>query len=195
MIQSIRKAYPQHPLLLLNWQASNRLRDFPPEKLLFLTRLFPNETFVVALSADTSEEVSQILSAYGNNVFNLTPLMKSLEDYLTVLANCDGVISTDTAAIHIAEGFDIPALALFGPTLDDLWIRYHRNTIPLRASYAGKTCNSPCGLTKNSKDGCPETVSLGSRYSPCLLSITDEDIGSGFRDLLKVLLLKRRKIS
>ncbi|RPI71045.1 MAG: hypothetical protein EHM45_24080, partial [Desulfobacteraceae bacterium] len=100
------------------------------------------------------------------------------------------VVSTDTAAVHLAEALDKPHLALYGPTRDELWIKYYARTIALRAEYVGRTCRSPCGLTKNTAAGCPEAVLLGSPYSPCLLSLNKERIKTGFRALRESLLKK-----
>jgi ADP-heptose:LPS heptosyltransferase len=106
-----------------------------------------------------------------------------------VVANCDAVVSTDTAAGHLAEALGKPSFTLFGPTRDDIWIRYYKRANPLRAEYTGKTCSSPCGLIKNTAEGCPETVKLGTYYSPCLLSISREKIALSFDAFLKKALL------
>ena len=110
------------------------------------------------------------------------------EDYLAAIAHCDAVVSTDTAAGHLAEALGKPNLILYGPTRDQLWIKYYKKTLALRAEYIGKTCKSPCGLTKDTSSGCPEAVLLNSPYSPCLLSINAEKIVAGFENMLKTLL-------
>ena len=188
LFNDFRKNTPRKPLVLLNWTASNRLRDLPPEKLLFLTRRCDDVQFVVAQSATLSEKVSRLINGYGkNNIFDCTPAMTTLEDYISAISNCDAVVSTDTATGHIAESLRKPSLILYGPTIDDLWIRYYQKTVPLRAEYFGKICRSPCGITKNTEDGCPEAIQLGSPYSPCLLSISEDRIESAFREMLKII--------
>jgi len=110
--------------------------------------------------------------------------MNSLEDYISAIANCDAVVTTDTATGHLAEALGKPSLVIYGPTIDDHWIRYYKNTYPLRAKYSGTTCQSPCGLTKNTDKGCPELVLSGTPYSPCLLHISQERIRTGFSQFL-----------
>lgn len=185
LFKGVRRAHRNKPLVLLNWKASNRLRDLPPEKLFFLIKAFKNFLFVVAQPKNLSEEVSKLLKDCGDNVFNCTPQMSSLEDYIAAIANCGAVVSTDTAAGHLAEALEKPSLILYGPTRDELWIRYYKRALPVRAEYSGKTCRSPCGLTKNTEDGCPEAMLIGSSFSPCLLSIAEEKIESAFVKLME----------
>jgi ADP-heptose:LPS heptosyltransferase len=111
--------------------------------------------------------------------------MASLTDYITLIDCCDGVVSTDTGTVHLAEALGKPALVLYGPTRDDLWIRYYRKALPLRAEYSGKTCRSPCGRIKNTEAGCPEAILYDRQYSPCLLSIPEAKIVARFSTLLQ----------
>ena len=174
------------PLVLLNWKASNRLRDMSPQKFIFLAKQFKDVFFLVAQSGHLQTETAQIIQSYSDNLYDATPWMKSLEDYMAAIAHCEAVVSTDTAAGHLAEALGKPNLILYGPTRDRLWIKYYKKTLALRAEYIGKTCKSPCGLTKDTSSGCPEAVLLNSPYSPCLLSISDEKIVAGFKDLLDI---------
>ncbi|MCK4829152.1 hypothetical protein KA005_76220, partial [bacterium] len=73
------------------------------------------------------------------------------------------------------------SLTIFGPICDDLRIQYYNKAYAIRAEYSGKTCRSPCGLSKSDK-GCAESHLLGSPYSPCLLSIPEEKIYQRFKE-------------
>lgn len=185
LFEDVKKRNLDKPLFLLNWKSSNRLRDIPPEKLLFLTEIFKKDImFVVAQESNLSKAVNKLIGNSRKNVFNCTSKMDSLEDYISAIANCDAVITTDTATGHLAEALGKPSLVIYGPTIDDHWIRYYKNTYPLRAEYSGTTCCSPCGLTKNTDEGCPEAVLLGTPYSPCLFNINQERICSKFSQIL-----------
>jgi ADP-heptose:LPS heptosyltransferase len=185
LFEEVKKRNPDKPLFLLNWKSSNRLRDIPPEKLLFLTEIYKKDIiFVVAQQSNLSKDVDKLMGDGRKNVVNCTSKMDALEDYISAIANCDAMITTDTATGHLAEALGKPSMVIYGPTFDDNWIRYYENTYPLRAKYTGKTCCSPCGLTKNTEQGCPESVLLGTPYSPCLLHISQERILSKFSQIL-----------
>jgi ADP-heptose:LPS heptosyltransferase len=186
-LDQARKERPHKPFVLLNWTASNRLRDIPPQQLLFLVSRYQDVCFLVAQPSHLQPETTRIIATYRHQLLDYTPWMHSLEDYLGLIINCDAVVSTDTATLHLAAALGKPGLVLYGPTRDRLWIQYYQNVFPLRAKYIGKTCRSPCGLTKDTAQGCPETVLLNSKYSPCLLSISAEKIGQEFEKLLKYL--------
>lgn len=184
LFQNIRRPNPEKPLVLLNWKASNRLRDMPPEKLLFLARDYHDFVFIVAQSKGFSAEAASILKDFGRNVFDISAHMDTLSDYIGALANCNAVVTTDTGTVHLAEALGRPCIALYGPTIDDIWIRYYKWVFPIRSEYSGKTCTSPCGLTKNTDKGCPESLLLKNQYSPCLLSIQEGRIKSAFEQLM-----------
>ncbi|RJR45970.1 MAG: lipopolysaccharide heptosyltransferase family protein [Desulfobacteraceae bacterium] len=171
----LRKRVRSERIVLLQGRSSNPLRDLPEELLTHVAESFPDIGFVSpdAFSALHSDAVRL------RNIEDMSPWVSSLEEYMNLVASCDAVVSTDTAAYHLAEAFGIPSLALFGPISSDLRIRYYRKAQAIDASYTGKTCIAPCGLHK-SFSGCPEAKALGSAHSPCLLSIEPEQIRKAF---------------
>jgi len=189
LFQDAKKKNPRRPFVLLNWRASNILRDIPPERLLFMITEFKDVQFVVAQQNKYSAEVLSILEGYGDNLINCTDHIATLEDYIAAIANCDAVIATDTSTGHLAEALGKHSIILYGPTRDDLWIRYYKKSISVRANYSGKSCQSPCGMIKEMGQGCPEAQSLNSHYSPCLLSISENSIINRFHELLEKLFL------
>jgi ADP-heptose:LPS heptosyltransferase len=185
LFKDLRIANPGKQLIMLNWKSSNCLRDLPPEKLLFLSKEFKDVIFVIAQSKALSKIAAKLTQGYGDNIFNCSAKMDSLADYITAIKNCDAVVSTDTATGHLAEALGKYSLIIFGPTKEDLWIRYYQKMYPLRTDYCGRTCRPPCGLIKNVENGCPEALLMGSSYSPCLLSVAKENIYSAFQRLIK----------
>jgi ADP-heptose:LPS heptosyltransferase len=179
-----RKTDKDKPLVLLNWTASNALRQLPPDALLFLVNAFPGIRFVVAQHRSLRDQTQDFLQRCRIDVLDVTPYMEDLAAYMTAVLHCDAVVTTDTGALHLAEAFAKPCLVLYGPTRDELWTRYYRNVYPLRAEYEGDTCRSPCGLIK-STTGCSESRLRKSPYSPCLLGITRERIQDAFTGLLR----------
>ncbi|RJR34741.1 MAG: hypothetical protein C4576_25930 [Desulfobacteraceae bacterium] len=163
-------------IVLLQSRSSNPLRDLPESLLTRLAESFPDIGFI------SPDAISAASARANRNLEDMGPLISSLEEYMNLVASCDGVVSTDTAAYHLAEAFGIPSIALFGPISSDLRIRYYRKASAIDASYRGKTCTSPCGLHK-SFSGCPEAAALGSPHSPCLLSIEPEQIRKAFSQM------------
>jgi hypothetical protein len=179
----VRKTEGEKPFVLLNWTASNALRQLPPDALLFLVNAFPGIRFVVAQHRSLSDQTKHDLRSHRGRLLDITLYMEDLAAYMTVIQQCDAVVTTDTGTVHLAEALTKPCLTLYGPTRDELWNRYYQHAYPLRAEYVGGTCKSPCGLLK-SKNGCSESRLKRSSYSPCLLGITGERIQDAFTSLL-----------
>jgi len=182
--QDEKKRNPRKLFVLLNWRASNVLRDIPPEKILFMVKEFKDVQFVIAQQNEYSAEVLSILEGYGDNLLNITEHIATLKDYITAIACCDAVVTTDTSTGHLAEALGKYSLVLYGPTRDELWIRYYKKTLPVRANYFGKSCQSPCGIIKAVGQGCPESQSSKNHYSPCLLSISKKTIINTFHEMI-----------
>ncbi|PKN68154.1 MAG: hypothetical protein CVU57_00590 [Deltaproteobacteria bacterium HGW-Deltaproteobacteria-15] len=183
LFEGARKAHGEKPFVLLNWMASNALRLLPPQSLLFLVQEFPNICFVVALQKSLTNQTRQYLRKHGIDVLDVTPLMEDLTSYMTAIKLCDAVVSSDSAAYHLAEALGKPSLSLFGPIGSGLRVRYYTKALAIDASYEGETCSAPCGLNK-AMTGCREAVALGKDFSPCLLSIEPADILKAFKRLL-----------
>ncbi len=179
-----RKHFQKRHLVLLNWKASNRLRDLPPEKLLFLLEDFKNVIFVIAQPRHHEQKTRQLIQGYRDRVIDCSQQMASLEDYLAAVSICDAVVCTDTATYHLAEALEKPSLTLFGPVSSDLRIRYYKKAKAIDADYKGESCHSPCGLDK-AINGCSEAQLKGTAHSPCLLSISEDRIRRAFSEMMK----------
>lgn len=173
-----------HPLVILQWKSSNPLRDLPPEKLLCLTETFPEIQFIIPISLHQDKPGYNFTQIYKNKIIDISDGIASLEDYIALFEICDGVVSTDTAAYHLAQALKKPSLTLFGPILSDLRLRYYRNAYAIDADYTGRTCRAPCGLHKV-KTCCPEAETLNAIYAPCLLSIDQTTLIGAFKQMCR----------
>ncbi|MBE9551015.1 MAG: glycosyltransferase family 9 protein [Proteobacteria bacterium] len=183
VINKLKKASPHKALIVLQCHSSNPLRNLPPGMFFQLAEYFPDVRFVSATHFSEELPGDHADPLLHKNIKDISADIRSLEDYITLFEVCDGVVSTDTAAYHLAEAFGKPSLTIFGPISSDLRIRYYRKALAIDASYEGKTCSAPCGLHKT-KEGCPDSLSRGIGYSPCLLSVEPQTIKSAFKQML-----------
>ncbi len=193
---NMRQKNQGRPIVLLHWLTSTMTRDVPLDVLSVLPEKFPDVLFISAHEHTDAQRTNEQISRLGLEVLNLSDQMKSLQDYVTAIKNCDAVVSADTCTYHIAAALEKPGLVLFGPVGADLRIRYYPTIVPLNADYSGVTCKSPCGLDRVWKDDlkeedrwkrtgvCPEAKEKDTEFSPCLLSIQPERLIKKFRQLM-----------
>lgn len=116
--------------------ASDRIRYLPRRILEGLATSYPEISFIVPGKSDVNLP----------NIFTIDT-SDGLSEYVTAIAGCDAVISTDSSAYHIAAAFDIPALVFFGPISSAIRTGYYPKVVALDADYRGETCTSPCGIS------------------------------------------------
>lgn len=179
-LKALKDDYRGRPLILIQWQASVQMRTFPPEKLAALTNTFKEFTYIIAHHHAQTEKTDQAIQEESINAINISNEMKNLTDFIDAVGFADGVISTDSSAYHVASAFDKPSLVLFGSIGSNLRACYYPRVVSLDANYSGETCKSPCGLHKGA---CPEAKALGTTYSPCLMSISEDAIQEQFQKL------------
>jgi heptosyltransferase III len=100
----------------------------------------------------------------------------SLEMTAALMKRARLLISIDSMAIHMASAMQLPVVALFGPTDDQVWSPWAVSSSVLALSAEDSpsfTCR-PCGL-----DGC-----AGSKISQCLHAIPSSKIIKAAFDLL-----------
>lgn len=93
----------------------------------------------------------------------------SVRQLMTVLANCQLVITNDSGPMHVAAAFDVPVVAVFGPT-------DHTTTSPRSQNYRivrKPTDCAPCLLRQ-----CPTD-------HRCMRAIFPEDVLDAAREVLK----------
>lgn len=182
----------QRPVVFFNAGASDIIRALPPGILEVLSANFPDVLFVVP-SLNQNE-----VSSAGNIIYINT--FESLEAYITAVKCSDAVVSSDSAAYHIAAALNKPGLVFFGPIASRFRSLYYPSIISLNSHYHGTRCKAPCGLDKvqfsdkqrpdgtilktGVGSGCPEAKIQGAGYSPCLMWYSKEIICTKFSLLL-----------
>ncbi len=127
---------PGRTKVLFAGGASDKIRRLPDRILAELASAHPAISFVVP--GDSSLTLPNIFSIDTSG---------GLKEYVTAIAGCDAVVSTDSSAYHIAAAFDIPALVLFGPISSTIRTGFYPRVVTLDADYSGETCQSPCGIS------------------------------------------------
>jgi hypothetical protein len=196
MARTLQKAgSPFKSTVYLNGLASDRLRDLPPKILEVFPGNNPDILFLVPASYDEryNGRCSRLLKL--PNVLRVDT-GESLPDYVTTIACCNAVVTTDSSAYHLAASQGKPSLALFGPIDPGLRTAYYPTVKALMAEYAGETCHSPCGKSMISefkiplhklKAGCPEARKKRTGFSPCLASFSAESLLEAFEEIRKKL--------
>ncbi len=112
--------------------------------------------------ADLGEKICQLSQGHAANLCGKT----SLADLMALMKHLSLFITNDSGPMHIATAFDVPTLAIFGPTTRELGFfpygQGHRvlevKDLPCRpcALHGGKKC--PLGHFKCMKDITPDEV-------------------------------------
>ncbi len=103
----------------------------------------------------------------------------SISDTASVFKIASLVISIDSMAIHLASAFNIPTIAIFGPTNEKNWApwKVSHSIVSLNAKDSASFACRPCGF-----DGCG-----GSKMSACLNEIHPANIIEKINTLTKIL--------
>lgn len=109
----------------------------------------------------------------------------SLGNSLALVSILDGMVSVDSAFLHAAAAFDVPVVALFGPTDGRTFTLHHK-----KVKILWKPQSFPCiPCWRNEDMECAITRQTGA--SPCINAITADDVLSSVR---QVLALNRQQI-
>lgn len=97
---------------------------------------------------------------------------------LALVSRIDAMVSVDSAFLHAASAFDVPVVALFGPTDANTLTRHHRRvkTLWRRDSFACVPC------WRNEDKAC--AVSGLRSVSPCMAAIRTDDVLSALDEML-----------
>ncbi len=102
----------------------------------------------------------------------------SLEKSLGIVSRLDAMVSVDSAFLHAASAFDVPVVALFGPTDGNSFTLHHKR---IKVLTMGKTF--PCQPCWRNEDlPCYVTGTLGN--SPCIAGISAADVRAAIAGLV-----------
>jgi ADP-heptose:LPS heptosyltransferase len=113
LIDTINNARKKGKLLLYHPYSANAKKSIPQTYALSLLRdiLQKNDDYVVisTLSLDSKFKDDRFI--------DLTKESKTLNDFMFIISQMDGILTADTATFHISDAFMIPTVAIF--TIED----------------------------------------------------------------------------
>ncbi len=117
-------------------RASDKIRYLPDAFLSQLAENNPDIAFIIPGNSEVKLD----------NIFEIDT-SGGLHEFITAIAHCDALVSTDSSAYHIAAAFNIPSLVVFGAIDSKIRTTYYPQVVALCAEYRGQTCSSPCGIS------------------------------------------------
>lgn len=120
-IKNITPAWPKNsPVITINPYGSGNSRKLSSDNIKQLVSnltsvLEKNTKFCLLFSPETKDEVLELSNSL-NNTFCCKE-SKSIGDVIAQIALSDGIVSVDTATIHIASGLSKPILGLYNPDM------------------------------------------------------------------------------
>jgi ADP-heptose:LPS heptosyltransferase len=143
--------------------------------------------FVEALSADYDIIVFHHLETElptGPGIASTAGL--PLAQSIALVSVLDAMVCVDSGFLHAAGAFDVPAIAMFGPTDGKLFTRHHKYATVISAN--DRFACAPCW--RNEDLPCQVTSQLG--VSPCVAAIKTETVQAAVAETLRQRHPKRR---
>jgi len=165
------------PSVGIQVESSSPVRNYIPYHFVKVGKELINRGYNVFLFGSQVQEcsINYIAGELGDYAY---PVIKDLRTAIVAASLMNYFIAPDSMFIHIAGGFDVPVIGLYGPFHSDLRMKYFRRSIGINAT----TPCSPCFLHGH------HPCSKGDP-SPCLAMITPEVILQAFDEIE----IKRRR--
>ncbi len=102
--------------LILHPKSQGNGREWPMENFIQLIRLLDKEKYEVFISGTQKEQraLQPLFEAVGNMVTDVTGKM-SLEQFISFINQCDGLVASGTGPIHIAAALGKDAFGIYPP--------------------------------------------------------------------------------
>jgi ADP-heptose:LPS heptosyltransferase len=149
----------------------------------YLAKNIPNSLFFIIIEKKHEATYHELTKRLGNQVelnriINTTNYFNSLSGLFEFIPLLNIVITPDSSVIHIAEGFGIPGVGLYGPYPSSLRTSSYKNCISIDTEL---NC-APCFILGHSP--CTEALKLNKINSPCMESFSPEKILQAVNELL-----------
>jgi heptosyltransferase-3 len=149
--------------LILHPKSKGSAREWSAENYIELCKILPKEQFKIFISG-TQEEKKEIEDKILKHVPEATSLVgkMSLNEFISFIQKCDGLVACSTGPLHIASALGIHALGLYPPL---------KNMLPSRWGPLGHKAD--CVVGTSSKNQPPSqsnlcTVKKCNKSSVCI---------------------------
>lgn len=165
----MNKKLPKNYCAILNSSRHAENKEWLPERFAELSQFLNNNGYNIVLTGSKQDYEK------NENLKKLSPVFMynfagtSIKEFFAVIKNAEFVISIDSSAMHIAAGFNVPVIALFGAGTPKIWKPYSKNSIVIFKNNVHTSCmKSKCYLKED-------------RYMECMKAIQVNDVIEAIR--------------
>lgn len=113
--------FQNRPILLFHHKSSDSIRSMNNVRARqYVHDIIKNSNYFVVSACKLEYEDKRYM--------DISSYSKTLDDFASIISNCDGLITVDTSSYHLADAFNIPTVVLFTTINPDLRIKYYSNT-------------------------------------------------------------------
>lgn len=165
--------YKSKKRIAIAWSSSVAIRAIDPTVYANVIATTPPDYrfFICGSKKDVPEIKTFIAQLPGlkNKITNWAEKYDELKYSMALIKNCDCVIGPDSGLLHVAGGYGIPIVGLFGAFPSRLRLKHYKNTIGINAK---STCTYGRGETNNCFQHGTGSCNLAQKrmeyFSPCM---------------------------
>jgi ADP-heptose:LPS heptosyltransferase len=166
------------PVLILNPTTLDPNKQWLPSRFALVADRLINEVkaSVIITAAPEESHLAREVSAMMKAPHHQLAGQTSLREYLSLIAASQLVLTVDTAAVHAAQAFNVPVVALFNPATCRYWgpLPGSKSSVLVKPDVCEKCWKlTPCGrsvwemkCTKQSRQ-CMEAISAEEVFIAC----------------------------
>lgn len=180
--------------IVIGFQASAPIRSVHPDLYANLiaevSNLYPNVKFYICGTKKQSKLIDNLVDALKSQakVFNCVNWSKKYSELgmtISLIKHSNCVISPDSGLLHVAGGFEIPNIGLYGAFPSELRIKYYKNSIGLdsMSNCIFGEANKYKSCFQHGINSCPTAIKNAEVFSPCMNIFRPSDIIDALHDL------------
>jgi len=130
---------------------SSYTRSLPEAKAARLIRLLAGKNYQPVLLFPQGHSAEAFLERHDlrGMAVDCSASSRTFLHYFMLLAGMDAIVTVDTSAVHVGAALRKPTVALFNSINMEYRIRYSPTVHGIQLAYQGRTCRTPCGLSKS----------------------------------------------